>query len=40
MRAPAELSWTPDPSTSSVFLYDAPCGAAPEKVRPYTRKFE
>jgi hypothetical protein len=29
-----------DPSTSSVFLYDAPRGAAPEKVRPYTRKFE
>jgi hypothetical protein len=29
-----------DPSTSSVFLYGAPCGSAPEKVRPYTRKFE
>lgn len=29
-----------DPSTSSILLYDAPRGAAPEKVRPYTRKFE
>ncbi|KAM3403855.1 hypothetical protein ACQJBY_007142 [Aegilops geniculata] len=29
-----------DPSTSSVLLYNAPRGAAPEKVRPYTRKFE
>lgn len=29
-----------DPSTSSVFLYGAPRGSSPEKVRPYTRKFE
>lgn len=29
-----------DPSTSSVLLYNAPRGSAPEKVRPYTRKFE
>lgn len=29
-----------DPSTSSVLLYNGPRGAAPEKVRPYTRKFE
>ncbi|XP_062179876.1 xylan glycosyltransferase MUCI21-like [Phragmites australis] len=29
-----------DPSTSSVLLYGAPRGSAPEKVRPYTRKFE
>ncbi|KAF0922904.1 hypothetical protein E2562_002151 [Oryza meyeriana var. granulata] len=29
-----------DPSTSSVLLYNAPSGSAPEKVRPYTRKFE
>ncbi|XP_004962186.1 uncharacterized protein LOC101784684 [Setaria italica] len=29
-----------DPSTSSVLLYNAPRGSSPEKVRPYTRKFE
>ncbi|KAG8085461.1 hypothetical protein GUJ93_ZPchr0010g8600 [Zizania palustris] len=29
-----------DPSISSVLLYNAPPGSAPEKVRPYTRKFE
>jgi len=29
-----------DPSTSSVLLYKAPRGSSPEKVRPYTRKFE
>ncbi|KAL5662087.1 hypothetical protein ACJX0J_029212, partial [Zea mays] len=29
-----------DPSTTSVLLYNAPRGSAPEKVRPYTRKFE
>nr|CAB3465353.1 unnamed protein product [Digitaria exilis] len=29
-----------DPSTSSVLLYNAPRGSTPEKVRPYTRKFE
>jgi hypothetical protein len=29
-----------DPSTSSVLLYNAARGSGPEKVRPYTRKFE
>ncbi|KAL6619296.1 hypothetical protein ACP70R_034435 [Stipagrostis hirtigluma subsp. patula] len=29
-----------DPSTSTVLLYGAPRGSSPEKVRPYTRKFE